>query len=153
MKWLIIILPVLFISCGPNKLAEAKINVEDGWHDGEQLSINFNSTDSSQVYDLVLDVKHSTEYAFQNLYIKVTNDLPDGSGNERIVSLELADKKGKWEGKCSGKKCTAEIPLQERFYFPQVGDYTITVEPYMRTEVVEQLISVQLSVVENESLR
>ncbi len=147
MKWYLGVFVFVFVGCGQKKLAEAELKMSEGWHLDEKLVLEFASMDSTKIYDLVVAVRHSRDYSFENVYVKIQNNLPDGTKSDRVVSLELADHTGKWEGDCSGKSCVASITLQESFYFPQKGKYKITVEPYMRMDEIKGIENIRLSVI------
>jgi gliding motility-associated lipoprotein GldH len=63
--------------------------------------------------------------------------FPKGQRLDQLLSLELANKAGAWNGECSGKTCTALIVLQQGTFFNQLGKYKLTIEQFMRYEPVK----------------
>lgn len=123
----------LFSSCGGDYIFQQTIKMEDaGWGYGDPLHFDFEITDLSKQYDLILEVVHSGDYGFQNLYVKFNTVYPSGEQKEQVVSLELAGKSGIWNGDCSGNTCAVSIPLQVKALFQDAGKHRITVEQFMR---------------------
>ena len=134
-------------ACGPDYLYEAERPLTDAtWTYADSLRFDFEIEETDRVYDLFLDVTHSPDYAYQNLYTRLFTDFPNGQRLDQTLSLELADKTGRWNGDCGGTRCTVRIPLQERAYFPLPGTYALTVHQYMRKEALPGIEAVGLAV-------
>ncbi len=95
--------------------------------------------DTLQPYLMNIRIEHSATYSFQNLYIRLLTTFPSGKKISSITSLELANPDGSWAGKCGGKMCEITLPLQRGFTFPEIGEYKLTIEPYMRVDTIEGL--------------
>lgn len=114
---------------------------DNKWITGDVKTIRIPSEDTIQAYQLDVIVKHSDEYAFQNLYIRILTTYPSGKEISSVTSLELADTNGSWSGDCSSSSCIIELPLQQRFTFPEKGEYKWSIEPYMRMDTIEGIKS------------
>lgn len=125
---------VLFLwACSSETLYEQRIVLpEAGWAYEDTLSFAFEIKDTARLYTLSLEVEHSDEYPFQNLYVRIHTGYPDGKSAVQLVSLELAEKTGVWLGTCRGRTCRLRIPIQSKTYFNQPGTYTLALEQYMR---------------------
>ena len=110
---------------------------EQGWTYENPLHFTFNIRDTNKVYDLWVEIDHTTDFETQNLYTKLYTSFPDGRKTEKVVSLELASKAGAWQGACSNGSCKLRVPLQAQAYFNQTGEYTLTAEQYMRQDSLE----------------
>lgn len=116
------------------------------WTYNEPLSFDFRIEDTTAFYDLFLEVQHSPEYPFQNLYVKIITKHPEGEPQEDIVSLELANELGLWEGKCKGERCKVIIPLQTKARFDKVGVYTLQFNQYTRTDSLNGVLKLGLQI-------
>ena len=135
---LCLVLAILLSACGPNYVYNHKTAFDnETWTYQAVQQHQVEIKDTTYLYNLIIGVKHSPEYAFQNLYVKIKTVFPNQEKREQVVSLNLADGSGAWYGKCSGKTCSIEIPLQQNAIFDQVGTYQFSIEQYMRTEKVE----------------
>jgi len=112
------------------------------WAQGDTLDFTFTIKDTLAIYNLYLEVKHSTAYDFQNLYTQIHTRFPSGERIKELLSLELADKAGTWLGACSGERCVLKIPIQQGAFFNQAGEYMLTVEQYMRVNPVKGVGSI-----------
>ena len=131
-------LAFLLSACGPNYVYNHQTSFDnDTWTYQAIQQHQVEIKDISHLYNLIIGVKHSPEYAYQNLYVKITTVFPNQEKREQVVSLNLADGSGAWYGKCSGKTCRLEIPIQQNAIFEQAGTYQFSIEQYMRTEKVE----------------
>ena len=146
MRWFLFSLILLATACGKNTLVSDQWSSDEDsyWTSDDTVQIAINSQDSITRYDLIVELDHTTEYPFSNLYIEVGNRTPAGDTLRTPVSLELADRKGQWQGECGGNSCTATIPLRSRFYFQDQGEYQIWILPYMRTDSIPAVQEVTL---------
>jgi gliding motility-associated lipoprotein GldH len=136
---------LLFSGCGPDFIYDTRQELpETGWAYSKPVSFPFEVQDTNTVYNLWLDVGHTTAYKNQNLYTKIHTTFPDGQQISEVVSLELADKAGEWFGNCSGQSCVLRVPLQMDTYFNQSGKYIIGIEQYMRQDSLAEVQSMRL---------
>lgn len=128
-----VLLPFFFIGCGENfSYSETKELANNQWTYADTVSFTVHIEDTARIFNLYLDIDHTLDYPFQNLYIKVHTNFPDGQRLSEQVNVDMADKAGQWYGNCRGEHCTLRVNLQEGAYFNQPGEYTITFEQYMR---------------------
>lgn len=118
----------------------------NGWQDDDLLRYVFTIDDTMSAYDLLLDVSHAEEYAWQNLYVQITTEFPGDSVKHDVLSLELSDRAGGWVGKCRSGACRITIPLQTRIRFPLAGEYALVFSQYMRFETVPGISALGLTV-------
>jgi gliding motility-associated lipoprotein GldH len=149
------LLLLLSTSCTKEKIIfEKKYDLKNGqWAYTDTLDFSFNITDTMAVYDIVLAIKHTPQYATQNLYLNIATKFPTNERPVQLLNLDLADKTGKWEGKCSSSECDFEIPIQPNAFFNAAGQYTITLEQYMREENLKGINSIALKLVDKNQKR
>lgn len=144
----------LFTACGPNFVYEVEEELPAaGWTYQDSLQATFTITDTNQIYNLHLQLNHSPDFAFQNVYVKMHTLFPNGQRLEEQVSLELAHRVGRWHGDCSSESCLLSIPIQEGAYFNQVGDYAIVVEQFSRNNPLEGINSIGFALEETDQRR
>ena len=142
---------IVFASCGSNYIFEEDKTIAGGaWTYADSLSFDFNIADTTKVYSLYLELDHSTEYRFQNLYVKVKTKFPNGKEIAQPLSLELANKFGQWLGDCGSENCEIIVPIQEQVYFQQSGDYKIVLEQFMREDPMQGLNKFGLKIEETD---
>ncbi len=101
--------------------------------------------DTATVYQMDIQINHEETYKYQNLYIRTLTKYPSGKEVSSVTSLELINQDGSWAGDMGENCCKVDIPLQQRFTFPEIGSYTWTVEPYMRTDTVQGINSLKVT--------
>jgi len=148
--------PILFIaiilgSCGPKAIYSKSINLNGAWTYPEQLITTIDIADTIQKYDLVATIDHGEDFGYENLYLQITTIFPDGEKRSSPLSLELANSKGFWNGKCSGNACTLSFNLQEDFRFKEPGSYSFEIEQFSRKDTLKGLNEMTLSLYEVEA--
>jgi len=146
---LFLVLPfcLLLGSCGPSYIFDQEVKIsETGWTYNDSLQFKVQVDDTLRLYNLYLDLEHTTSYSNQNLYLMIHTQFPDGKREGKAVSIDLADKMGRWNGKCSSEKCQLRVFLQEEAFFNAPGTYEFTVAQHMRVDPVLAIQSVALRV-------
>lgn len=147
--WLVLLLAsaVFFTACGDDFIYKKNIPIEStSWAYEDTLTFDFNIEDSTKIYTLLLDVAHSPDYGFQNLYVQMHTRYPSGKVDKQVLSLELATQSGVWNGQCNSKKCTLEIPLLTDVAFPETGKYSLAIEQYMRQSPLPGILGMALKI-------
>ena len=103
------------------------------------------AADTTTVYQMDIVLDHEETYGYQNLYVRTTTIFPSGKEVNSVTSLELINTDGSWSGDMGENCCKVEIPLQQKFTFPEVGAYTWTVEPYMRIDTINGINSLKVT--------
>jgi len=139
-------------ACGPTIVFEQSIAIDQTeWNYDQNLIFEFEAPDTSNLYNILLIVDHSMDYEYQNLYVNINTTFPGGNTDQQMISLNLADKMGNWNGVCSGSKCEATIGLQLNAKFEKFGKYKIEIVQNTRKEFLPHLSSFTLAIEEVES--
>ena len=142
---LLILASFFFFSCGENYLYEKTYKIEKGaWKYDNSLDYAFEITDTTKVYNLLLEVGHSVDYAYQNCYFKIYTQFPSGEKMEQLLSIDLADGIGRWQGDCASSSCTVLLDIQKQAFFNTLGTHTITLEQYMRKDPLKGIESLAI---------
>jgi len=118
------------------------------WQYDEPKSFDFEISDTLHAYDMVLTINHRDIFPYQNLYLKTQTTFPSDTTIEQSLSLEIANAAGFWFGECSGSKCELSIPIQSNVHFKEIGKYRLQVEQYTRTDTLQGIDRIKLSLVE-----
>jgi gliding motility-associated lipoprotein GldH len=138
---------LFFTACNKDVIFEKTTNIPDAsWSYDNPLPFEFEVTDTTKAYQILLAVEHAGDFGFQNCYVQITTKFPNGEENKQPISLELAAQSGIWSGKCSGNDCSIEIPLQGKAKFKQPGKHSITVEQFMRVNPLPGIKAISLKV-------
>ena len=140
---------LLLSACGPTIVYEESVPVSgEAWTYADSLAFAYEIVDTAKAYDLELTVEHTDAFATQNLYARFVTAYPSGLRESEPVSLELADRFGRWLGDCSGAECSLTLRLQEGARFPEPGRYGLTLHQYGRTESLGGVLGASLRIAE-----
>jgi len=136
-----------FLSCDNSTIFEERHEFDVGsWGYDQEAVFEFEISDTTALYDLYFTLNHGKDYAYQNLYLKAFTLFPDGSELNDPLSLEMANKAGKWYGKCSGSSCKLTALIQKDAFFNQLGKYKLRVIQFMRTDPVKDIKALQFKI-------
>jgi gliding motility-associated lipoprotein GldH len=146
LKYLVFaLMTLLFLACEQRDMyfEDTKTFEAATWAATDTASFVVEITDTTALYDLGLRLSHGTTYPAQNIYLNINTEFPDGQYFSKQVSIDFADKAGKWYGNCSGEWCALEVKIQTAAFFNQIGKYRFTVEQFTRTEQLSPVQSMQ----------
>lgn len=119
----------LIVSCGKAPMySETHAFKNATWSSGEMPTFKFNVEDSTTAFDLSFVLRINNEYDFQNIWILMHTDKPDGSFSTDTVNLLLSDERGKWLGKKSGAVYSYQAVFGRQHFFKPTGKYKIRME-------------------------
>jgi gliding motility-associated lipoprotein GldH len=141
----------LMTSCGESYIYDQVVEIpEETWTYAYPLDFEFEVNDTTNLYNLFIEVKHQKEYPNQNAYAKLLVTMPDGSTQNREVSFELATPEGEWVGKCSGDYCSSKLLYKKATRFTQMGKFKMHFEQYSRQDSLTGLSSLRVMLQEAE---
>ncbi len=136
---LFLILLALFVglftaSCSKKSVVEDYRRIHNSeWHQDTVMVFDINIPDPKKVYNLSFTVRNEGRYAYSNLWLFVTITPPAGKVLTDTVELTLAKPNGEWLGSGLGDLYDRKYPYRQTIFFPENGDYSISVRQGMRT--------------------
>ena len=115
------------------------------WNVNHKLVYEFDIKDSMEYYDIYINVRNTTDYPYQNLYIFLTNQFPSGLQMVDTLGCVLCDPFGKWYGKGNGKIKENKFLLRKQVRFQQKERYLFTVQQGMRNNDLEGIASFEIT--------
>ncbi len=139
------------LACNQNAVYEFYNPIPDAmWYYEKPLSFDFEIEDTEANYDIILMVRHTTEYPNMNFWVDIETVFPDGNSKKQKVDLPLADQEGKWFGHGLGKIKTNEIVIQQGAKMPSTGKYVFKIHQDMRYEPVTEISDLGLRIEKSE---
>ncbi len=140
---------VLIWGCGESFVVDEKTTFDQKeWSYDNVLDYKLSVTDTSKRYNLFLEIDHTTDYEFQNIYMNVYTKYPSGKEIKQPLNLDLAEVVGKWKGECKGERCKALVVLQQNTYFNELGVHYFKFEQNTRTKNLPYINSISFRVQE-----
>ncbi len=98
------------------------------WKRFDKVSFSIAVEHPGTTADIVLTIRHITQYPYDNLPVNIILTTP--SGEERIIEkdIRLKDENGEFKGDVAGDLWDVEEILWKDFYFTEVGTYKMELE-------------------------
>ena len=120
-------------ACDKSMVFDEFHHISDGsWGWDEKLEFEVEAVDTSILYDMLINLRHSTDYPFSNLYMFVHVSGPSGQSLTDTINFRLAENSGKWLGKGLGNSREIGFLYRKNTAFPQSGKYHFVIEQAMR---------------------
>ena len=140
-------------SCGEKAVFEKNAKIEDHtWSLNDTLSFIFNIIDTSQYYDINVNVRSGGLYEYSNIYLFLKIEAPNGSQLEDKMQIILADNMGKWYGKGLGDIKFLSSPYRSHVKFIMPGIYKLSMVHGMRTNELDHIFDMGIKVSIADSL-
>lgn len=148
---LLALIAAVLTGCSEPPVFQADVPIADGaWDRAYKPSFTFLVQDSVSKHDVYIDVRHTGDYPYSDLFLFVDLQGPGGRAIRDTVECLLADPTGKWYGKGQGfifaDRYQAHVLYKLGDRFPAGGEYTITLEQAMRTATLPGVLDVGVSV-------
>lgn len=119
----------------------------DGWHQDSVLSYDICVEDSTADYDLLIVVRHTNEYPYQNLWLFVDEYAGTELLHRDTIEALLADDYGRW---IAGGINKYDLPLQyaTSYRFATASHNRITIQQGMRSPYLKGLSDVGVKVIQ-----
>ncbi|MGB1207510.1 MAG: gliding motility lipoprotein GldH [Chitinophagales bacterium] len=138
---------LLTIACDSNKVFEKNEDLASAtWAYEDTISFDVPIMDTISRYNVFVNVRHTNEYEYRNLWIYAHTHFPSGKSLKTRIDLPLADKEGKWYGKGLGEIINTQILIQPKAMMTDTGTYRFELEQNMRQNPLPNMMSVGLRV-------
>lgn len=114
----------------------------DEWKAADTLFYTFDSKDTLATYDFYFEVRNTTDYDMQNLYMFITAFYPGHTYSRDTAECILAAPDGQWFGKGMGKHKDSRFLFRKGVRFRKPGRHVIAVNQAMRTETLKGISDV-----------
>ncbi|MGK7397280.1 MAG: gliding motility lipoprotein GldH [Candidatus Cyclobacteriaceae bacterium M3_2C_046] len=152
-KFFMLLWMVGLIACDSNRIYEKNIDFSNRyWHVDSLATFRFQVPDPSREYQVLLTLRNTVAYPFQNIYIKYY--LEDSLGNpltSKLINQQLFNSKtGKPMGSGLGDIYSHEFPVLEGYDLKLAGLHVLKLEQYMRRDSLPEIVSVGIKVAKKE---
>lgn len=125
----------LITSCDSKAIFDVYKSVPNQWHKDSIASFNFKAPDTTENYDLYVQLRNTSDYKFSNLFLIVELNYPNGRTVKDTLEYKMAKPDGELLG--TGFSDLKENKLWFRgfktpFQFKEEGDYKVNIQHAMR---------------------
>ncbi|MDD7887216.1 gliding motility lipoprotein GldH [Flavivirga sp. 57AJ16] len=128
----LLIFSIIFVSCDSNRVFDTYKSVPNKWHKDSIVSFKVTPPDSTNMYNLFVNLRNTNDYKYNNLFLIVEMGFPHGKTIKDTLEYRMADPSGKLLG--TGLTGVKENKLwyKEQVVFKEKGDYTVKIQHAMR---------------------
>ncbi|WP_335973104.1 gliding motility lipoprotein GldH [Gaetbulibacter jejuensis] len=129
------IMSILCYSCDSNLVFDEYQTVPNQWNKDSVVSFNVTPPDSTNTYNLFLNLRNNNSYKYSNLFLIVEMNYPNGKVQKDTLEYDMTAPDGTFLGK--GFTDVKENKLwykgyEKPFVFNEVGEYTVKIQQAMR---------------------
>lgn len=138
----------LFCSCRDEQ-AVVDTNQEisgRNWGYADKITIPVVINDTQAVYNLFINLRHTANYKYSNIFILVHQTGTDGKRTTERKEFRLAYPDGEWLGDGSGNMYSYQLPYKMNYRFPKKGTYVFELEQNMRDNPLREMTDAGLRV-------
>ena len=120
------------VSCDSNRIFDTYKSVPNKWHKDSIISFKVTPPDSTNAYNLFVNLRNTNDYKYNNLFLIVEMSFPHGKIIKDTLEYRMADPTGELLG--IGLMGVKENKLwyKEQVIFEEKGDYMVNIQHAMR---------------------
>ena len=135
------------MGCTDTAVLDQNVAIEDrAWHYEDQPELTAHITDVTRPYHLYLNLRHTPDYRYSNVFILLHQHAPDGRDTTERIELTLAEPDGRWLGRGNGSVYTHQQLIKESVRFPDTGNYVFRLEQNMRENPLREFTDVGIRI-------
>lgn len=139
---------MFLVSCGHPPLFDQNKSLPGNvWKEGQLMRFDVKVEDTVHIHKFYLNIRHSTDYRYANIYLFINSTFPDGKEARDTVECILAEPSGKWLGKGISNTRDNQILLRRGLRFPKTGNYIFEIEQAMREPELTGIMDIGLRIV------
>lgn len=129
-SFLLLLITAFFFSCDKKRAFDEYKSVGSAWHKDSIVTFNLPELDSTKRYDLFINLRDNNNYKYNNLFLIVTLEKPNGYTKVDTLEYQMADP----DGTLLGDGFT-DIKESKLFYKENVrfrGKYKVNIKQVVR---------------------
>ncbi|MDD2634787.1 MAG: gliding motility lipoprotein GldH [Bacteroidales bacterium] len=140
------------MACDRNKVYEDYVKIDNNiWSQENIVKFEFEIDDTSQLYNILINLRHASVYPYNNLWLFVKSSAPNGTINIDTVECVIVDKNNRWIGDGMGDIWDVQILWKNNIRFVNQGVYRVEFEQAMRVENLPGIMDMGLRVEKKDS--
>ena len=146
---LIAITSLLLVSCQGDIVYTAFNTLPHvGWEVDSNLCYQPIITDSTADYQMLITIRHTDAYPYQNLWLFVDIQKDSIPVTRDTIECYMANERGEWLG---GGLSIHELPLlyNDNYQFASIGEYQISITQGMREDTLIGIKEVGVKIIRN----
>ncbi|SFC51310.1 gliding motility lipoprotein GldH [Flavobacterium phragmitis] len=93
-SWILLLAAILLFSCDKKRVFDEYKSVGSAWHKDSIISFNLPVLDSTKKYNLFVNIRDNNNYPFNNLFLIVSMEMPNGFTKVDTLEYQMAEPDG-----------------------------------------------------------
>ena len=127
-----LVLLISVSSCSDNAVFDEYKNVTTAWNEKDVVEFKVNLKDTIKPYNLFVNIRNTNDYKYNNLFLLVEMDFPNGRILKDTLEYRMAYKTGELMGEGISSIKTNKLWYKEAVRFNEEGDYIVKIQHAMR---------------------
>jgi len=128
----ILLFSFLFVCCDSNSVFDKYKSVPNKWHKDSIISFKVIPPDSINTYNLFVTLRTTNNYKFNNLFLIVGMNFPNGKVIKDTLEYKMAKPNGELLGTGFSDVKENKLWYKEQVVFEESGEYTVNIQQSMR---------------------
>lgn len=129
---LLLFIVLIFCSCDKKRVFDEYKTVGESWKKDSIVAFNFNQNDTLKPYNLFVNIRNNDNYQFNNLFLIVSMQQPDGLVRKDTLQYEMANADGTLMGQGFSDIKENKLFYKEKVRFAKAGSYKIRIQQAVR---------------------
>jgi len=130
---LFIIIAGLLISCDKKRVFDEYESVGSAWNMKKEVVFELPKMDTLKKYNLFINLRANDDYKFNNLFLIVSMEQPNGLTKVDTLEYEMTDAAGNWLGTGFTELKENKLFYKENVLFSEKGDYKFNIKHATRS--------------------
>lgn len=119
-------------SCDNKQVYDVYKTVPNAWHKDSIINFKITPPDTTNAYNLFVNLRNTNAYRYSNLFLIVEMDFPHGKTMTDTLEYKMAKPNGEFLGTGFNDLKENKLWYKEGVIFNENGDYTIKIQQAMR---------------------
>ncbi|MEO5787814.1 MAG: gliding motility lipoprotein GldH [Gelidibacter sp.] len=131
-SWMLLTTVILVFSCDSKQIFDEYKSVPNQWNKDSLISFTVTPPDSTNLYNLFINIRNTNAYKFNNLFLIAEMNFPNGKTITDTLEYQMAKPNGELMGEGFTDIKENKLWYKEGVRFDEIGDYSITIQHAMR---------------------
>ncbi len=131
-KILFYLMLIILVSCDEKRVFDEYKSVGSSWKKNDIVSFDIPKLESTKRYNLFLNIRNNNDYPYNNLFLKVSLENPDGLVKVDTLEYQMANPDGTLLGEGFSDVKESKLFFKENIKFDKKGSYKIKIQQAVR---------------------
>jgi gliding motility-associated lipoprotein GldH len=131
-SWFFVTLLLGVISCDSNRMFDEYKSVPNQWNKDSIIEFNITPSDSITPYNLFVNIRNTSDYKYNNLFLIVEMNFPNGKVVNDTLEYLMTKPNGAFLGTGFSDVKENKLWYKEGVVFSEIGEYKVKIQHAMR---------------------